>query len=113
MKAFKDLGYFEKEGSIYQLPWEVRKLAYDFIKSIDLDEDDRLRSEGKHGMYESDEAPGIRIVVYDDKVIALVTIRTLESLDDPITDDNAAVIAFAIPRNEIDKLISEERDESI
>lgn len=95
----------KKGGSVDDLPIEIKRQVYNFIMSLDLDEDDKLRAEGQHGMHQSDEVPGIGVIVYDEKIVALIKMGVYnlesESVDDEI------MVAIGIPRNDIERLIKE------
>ncbi|KKN11125.1 hypothetical protein LCGC14_1029720 [marine sediment metagenome] len=119
------IGRINKEGSVDDLPTILKKRLYDLIMSIDLDEDDKLRSEGQYGMHQSDEAPGLSVLIYDKKIVVMIKmgVYNLESglVDDEImvapgvprndmkrlvvADD--IVVAIGIPRNDIERLIKE------
>ena len=59
------IGRINKEGNMDDFPIEIRCKIYDFIMPLDLDEDDKLRSEGQYGMHQSDEMPGVNVVIYN------------------------------------------------
>ena len=99
----KYVGRINKDGNVDELPIEIKKHVYDLIMSIDLDEDDKLRSEGQYGMHQSDEAPGISVIVYDKKLIALIKMDAYD-LESGLVDDEI-MVAPGVPRNDMKRLV--------
>lgn len=106
MEQLECVGRIDKKGGrVDDLPIEIKRQVYDFIMSLDLDEDDRLRAEGQYGMHQSYEVPGIGVIVCDDKIIALIKMAVYD-LDSESVDDEI-MVAMGIPRNDIERLIKE------
>ncbi len=100
------VGRIKKEGNIDELPTTLKRQIYDFIKSIDLEEDDKMRALGQYGMNQSDELPGVGIVIYDEKIVALIKMGVYDLESESVNDE--LVLAIGIPRNDIEGLIKED-----
>ena len=94
------------KGKVEKLPLYVRKKMYDLITSIDLEEDDRRRAEGKFGIHQSEEEPGIGVVVYDEKIVILMRTGVYD-LENQSMTDKEVLVSVSIPRNDIERLIKE------
>ena len=100
------IGKIKKEGGhIDELPIEVKKSIHDLIMSIDLDNADKMTAEGNYGMYQSDEVPGISVVVGDKKIVALVKMGVYDLETRSINDE--MVMAVGIPMNDIKRFLEE------
>jgi len=94
------------KGKVEELPLYVRKKIYDIITSIDLEEDDSRRAEGKFGMHQSEEEPGIGVVVYDEKIVILMRTGAYDMENQSMTDEEV-IVSVGIPRDEIESLVKE------
>ncbi len=100
------IGRINKDGGdIKDFPMKIKKQIYDLIMSVDLDEADKLRSEGQYGMYQSEETPGLSVIVYDEKIVALIRMGVYDLESESVNDEK--LVAVGIPRNDIERLIED------
>jgi len=95
----------EEGGTVYDLPIEVRRVIYDFIKCIDLDEDDRHRAEGSYHGHVSEEFPGLNAVVSDERITILLQMGVYDEEKQRV--DGEKVLAVGVPRNDIEGLLDD------
>lgn len=100
--------YWQKsaKGKVEELPLYIRKKMYDLIISIDLEEDDRLRAEGKFGIHQSEEEPCMGIIVYDEKIVMLMRTGVYD-LENQSMTDKEVLVSVGISRDRIEDLIKE------
>jgi hypothetical protein len=105
-KRIEYIGKIRKEGGhTDEIPIEIKKRIYDVIMSIDLDEDDKMRSMERYRMHQLDEAPGIGVIVYDDKFVAIMKMGVYDPESESVVDEK--VIACGIPRDDVKKFLEE------
>jgi len=91
----------KEKGSIGELPdWFLYNI-YDFIKNIDLKQADNDIENGDYYQYASDDFPGLRLVVYKNKVVVLCNMP-FKDMDG--NDKGTKIITTAIPRNELGEI---------
>lgn len=107
MKGLKKLGDIMNTEYIDELlSLEVKKKIYDFIKSMDLEEEDKLRAEGKYYMHQSDELPHMGLVVDDDRIVLLINNRVY-NMEKQEFEDNNIILKVPIPRDNIEMLLED------
>ena len=101
----KYVGEIKKDGGVHQLPFKIRRLMYDLIKSIDLNEDDKMRAEGKYGMHQFDESPGIGAVVSNDKISFMINMQVYDPAAGLLTDEHKTMVV-AVSRDDVECLLT-------
>jgi len=100
------LGFIDKDGGkVQDLPLEAKKIIYDCIMSVDLEESDRLREEGQYYGYQFDDMPGVTLIIYEKKIVALIQLGVYDMKTESIND--SIVVAMGVPRNDIEGLLDD------